>query len=65
MKCVLNLLFLKVNILRETSDRTFETKIQGGPGTLGPGGKGRQFNRADWKNRRQQQQRDREQVATH
>jgi len=42
----------KVNILRETSDRTFETKIQGGPGTMGPGGKGRQFNRTDWKNRR-------------
>jgi len=44
----------KVNILRETSDRNFEQKIQGGPNTMGPGGKGRQFNRPDWKNRRQQ-----------
>lgn len=51
------LMLLQINILRETSDRTIETKIQGGPGTLGPGGKGRQFGRADWqKNRRQQQQ---------
>jgi len=47
----------KVNILRETSDRTFETKLQGGPGTMGPGGKGRQFNRVDWKGRRQNQPR--------
>jgi hypothetical protein len=45
-----------VNTLRETSDRTFETKLQGGPGTLGPGGKGRQFNRTDWKGRRNQNQ---------
>jgi len=44
----------KVNILRETSDRTFETKLQGGPGAMGPGGgRGRQFNRVDWKGRRQ------------
>ena len=43
--------FYQVNILRETSDRAFEMKIQGGPGTLGPGGKGRQFNRMDWKRR--------------
>jgi len=34
-----------------------EMKIQGGPGTMGPGGKGRQFNRnPDWKNRRNQNQ---------
>jgi translation initiation factor 3 subunit C len=47
----------KINILRETSDRNFESnKIQGGPGTMGPGGKGRQFNRQDWKNRRNQNQ---------
>jgi len=55
----------KVNILRETSDRSFETKIQGGPGTLGPGGKGQRFNRPDWKNRRPnnpgQQRQDRDQ----
>lgn len=40
--------------MRETSDRTFETKLQGGPGAMGPGGgRGRQFNRVDWKGRRQ------------
>jgi len=55
LQCMLLQLSDKINILRETSDRTFETKLQGGPGTMGPN-KGRQFQRPDWKNRRNQHQ---------
>ena len=52
----------QVNILRETSDRSMETKIQGGPGTLGPGGKGQRFQRGDWKGGNRRQQRPQQQM---